>query len=175
MCGRWARTVTDEWTFTDEQQALIDTTESIYVEACPGAGKTKAIVERFVRRADQEPRRGIALLSFTNAVVDEARRRCGGQIDLAKSSSFVGTIDSFINHFIVGPLLTSRQNKRHTFRSVWQQVPGSVITVKGVQARAQLDWFVFTIDGAATLDPRRAPVDQAAQLRSLAAWAISRL
>ncbi|WP_371272122.1 UvrD-helicase domain-containing protein [Streptomyces sp. cf124] len=45
--------------------------------ACPGAGKTRAMVARFLKRTAEEPRRGIALISFTNAAVDEVRRRCG--------------------------------------------------------------------------------------------------
>jgi ATP-dependent DNA helicase UvrD/PcrA len=167
--------VTETVGFTAEQLALIEATQSTYVEACPGAGKTQSIIERFIRRANGDPRRGVALISFTNAVVEEARARCTGRLDLARSPNFVGTIDSFINHFIVRPLLTSEAGRTLTFRSSWERIPGSLITANGVPAQALLDWFTFTLDGAATLHPRRVPADRAAMIRGLQAWQISRL
>ena len=78
---------------TDAQQALITTSGSLFVEACPGAGKTWAIVERFSARAHQEKRKGIALLSFTNAAVDEVRARCADDPGLLGAPHFVGTFD----------------------------------------------------------------------------------
>ncbi|MFE2519057.1 UvrD-helicase domain-containing protein [Streptomyces mirabilis] len=66
---------------TDGQQALVDATDSLFAAACPGAGKTRAMVARFLKRTAEEPRRGIALISFTNAAVDEVRHRCGSQTE----------------------------------------------------------------------------------------------
>ena len=63
----------------------------------PGAGKTRAIVARYLSRVEQEPRKGIALLSFTNAAIDEVKGRCGDMPDALKAPHFVGTFDSFIN------------------------------------------------------------------------------
>jgi DNA helicase II / ATP-dependent DNA helicase PcrA len=161
--------------FTNEQRALIEATASTYVEACPGAGKTKAIIERFTRRADTDSRRGVALISFTNAVVDEARARCAGRIDLVRSPNFVGTIDSFINHFIVGPILTSQEGRTHSFRGIWKHVPGSQITSNGVPAQVELDWFAFTIDGVATFSMKRVPADRKGMIIGLQSWQVAKL
>lgn len=90
-----------------EQQALVDAAGDTFVEACPGAGKTRAIVVRFIRRSLEEPRKGIALLSFTNAAIDEARRRCLGRPQLLNVPHFVGTFDGFINRFITSPIYAS--------------------------------------------------------------------
>ncbi|MBK7623000.1 MAG: UvrD-helicase domain-containing protein [Kineosporiaceae bacterium] len=65
--------MTDDFPYSDAQRALVETPGSLFVEACPGAGKTRAIVGRFLRRVHEEPRKGVALLSFTNAAVDEAK------------------------------------------------------------------------------------------------------
>lgn len=154
--------------FTEEQRALIEASESTYVEACPGAGKTQAIVQRFVERpAVGNSRRGVALLSFTNAAVDEARRRCAADLGLLQVPNFVGTIDAFINRFIVGPAYVAGAGRAATFRDTWSSVPGTRISVKGVQGIFALDWFDIALDGTATLIDSRIPPDRRAGITSL--------
>src|SRR5262245_52092121 len=97
-----------ELVFTDPQRELIEKPGSVLVEACPGAGKTQCIVERFVQRPGADARRGVALLSFTNAAINEARVRCAERSDLLAAPNFVGTIDSFINRYIVSPVYASK-------------------------------------------------------------------
>ncbi|MFQ6756909.1 UvrD-helicase domain-containing protein, partial [Cereibacter sphaeroides] len=60
---------------TLEQEAVVLHDGCAFVTACPGAGKTRTLVER-ARRLLAD-RRGVAVLSFTNAAVDvlEARLR----------------------------------------------------------------------------------------------------
>ena len=159
-----------EFGFTDAQQALIDAPDSIYVEACPGAGKTQAIVQRFVDRpALTDPRRGVALLSFTNAAVDEARSRCASAPRRLQVPNFVGTIDAFINRYVVGPVYSARTGRPPTFRDTWASAPSSRVTVPGVPGVFALDWFDITLQGAATLVTQRIPADRrqgANQLRA---------
>jgi len=79
---------------------------SVYVRACPGAGKTRTLVARAVRLAGTlPPARGIALLSFTNSAADEFKERLlkVGAAGLLKPPHFVGTIDSFLARFVVMP------------------------------------------------------------------------
>lgn len=158
-----------ELAFTDGQRALIGAEESLYVEACPGAGKTQAVVQRFIEHAGTEPRRGVGLVSFTNAVIDEARARCAGRPDLLAPPNFTGTLDSFINRFIVGPVFTSRTGVAPTFRSTWQQVAGAVVVVQGVRGQFPMDWFRFT-DQAAQLDVAAVPGDRRYGVQALTSW-----
>jgi DNA helicase II / ATP-dependent DNA helicase PcrA len=93
---------------TEEQKEIVDPREltDTYVEACPGAGKTRTIVARFIASAARlPPNRGIAILSFTNAAATEVRKRCrvGGIRDLCSFPHFVGTFDAFINRYLVLP------------------------------------------------------------------------
>lgn len=143
-------------TFTPAQQALIDGQTSIYIDACPGAGKTQAIVQRFINRAGSEPRRGVGLISFTNAAIDEARSRSGSNAALLRVPNFVGTIDSFINRFFVAPVFRSRKGLAPTFRDNWSTVPGTTAQANG-GLQAPLDWFAFDHFGTATLHIRRVP------------------
>lgn len=168
-------TDTAEITFTAEQLDLIQRSGSQYVEACPGAGKTQAIAERFIQRPNGHPRKGIALLSFTNAAADEARHRCSTQPDLLLAPNFVGTIDKFINRFIVTPALAAEAAAPCRFVDVWSQLPHTTVQCKGVPIQASLDWFAFDADGSAELIPQRVPPKFQKKVEGLEAWAIARL
>ena len=62
---------------TDEQRLVADHRAEAFVEACPGAGKTRTIVARLARLQAILPlRRGVAVLSFTNSAVEEFIERC---------------------------------------------------------------------------------------------------
>ena len=64
---------------TDEQRSVANHVPGAFVEACPGAGKTRAIVARIARIAPHLPvRRGLAILSFTNSAIDQFIVRCHG-------------------------------------------------------------------------------------------------
>jgi DNA helicase II / ATP-dependent DNA helicase PcrA len=154
--------------FTDEQRALIEANVSTHLAACPGAGKTQAIVERFIARpAAPGRRRGIALLSFTNAAVDAARSRCVGAPGLLASPNFVGTIDAFINRFIVAPLYTTRTKRSITFRDTWTSVPGTRISCKGIQGAFELSWFNLSFTDGASLNFDVIPYTQRGAARNL--------
>lgn len=165
-----------DFDFTTEQRVLIGTPGSLFVEACPGAGKTQAIVQRFIERPGQYDRRGVALLSFTRAATDEARNRCADHPELIETPNFVGTIDSFINRFIIGPLYTAKEGRLPTFRDTWANAHGGTFLVQAKSAAGIvfcLDWYNYTANGA-TLDPKRAPGEVKARLDGLPKWLIAR-
>ena len=97
--------------FTDKQKRYINSgliSENIYLEACPGSGKTEVIaakVAKEISKWDKSPG-GMAILSFTNSATDELKTR------IAKYTSgqpaifphFVGTFDSFILKYLVSPI-----------------------------------------------------------------------
>lgn len=91
---------------TAEQEAFAMHAGGAFVHACPGAGKTRTIIARLSKiSAALPPRRGVAVLSFTNSAVDEFRERCraAGLDPLLKHPSFMGTLDAFVRHFVVLP------------------------------------------------------------------------
>jgi DNA helicase-2/ATP-dependent DNA helicase PcrA len=162
--------------FTDEQRALIDADVSTHVTACPGAGKTQAIVERFIARpATREQRKGIALLSFTNAAVDAAKSRCVGAPNLLASPNFVGTIDAFINRFVVAPVFTSDTKLPATFRDTWSAVPGTRVTVPGIRGTFELSWFQVSFADRAVLMTERIPVPMRASAIKMSAGDIGKV
>jgi DNA helicase-2/ATP-dependent DNA helicase PcrA len=141
-----------------EQQALVDAAGDTFVEACPGAGKTRAIVARFIRRGLEEPRKGIALLSFTNAAIDEARRRCLGRPRLLDPPHFVGTLDGFINRFITSPIYASHKKRLPSYVEEWGELYGGRVGPDLMQGQPlALDCFGFDDQGKATLVVDRVP------------------
>jgi len=143
-------------TFSIAQKYLIETSGSLFVDACPGAGKTEAVVQRYIERPGAlSSRHGVALLSFTRAAADEAKSRCIGRLDLMECPNFTGTIDSFINRFIVGPVFVDQTGIVPTFKDRWEGVHGTSFALKGQPSwsglRFELDWFSFEVGGTATL------------------------
>src|SRR5215831_8042661 len=91
---------------TDEQRGVINSPSAVFVHACPGAGKTETIVGRVSALISSiAPRRGLAVLSFTNAALEEFTRRCA-DVSLERvlrHPHYVGTFDAFVRHFLVLP------------------------------------------------------------------------
>ncbi|MCX5309042.1 UvrD-helicase domain-containing protein [Streptomyces sp. NBC_00160] len=146
---------------TDDQQALVDAEDSLFTAACPGAGKTRAMVARFLKRTAEEPRRGIALISFTNAAVDEVRRRCGSQAEALRVPHFVGTFDAFIHRFVVTPLYVKAYNRKPNYVQSWHDVASASFRLRdmGRTQNLELKWFDFDPDGRAHLNLNRVPQD----------------
>lgn len=91
---------------TDQQKTVIVHDGSAFVRACPGAGKTRTLIERARYMADRtDNKRGVAFLSFTNAAVDElqGRLRRFGLLPSPLFPSFIGTFDRFLWQFLIAP------------------------------------------------------------------------
>ncbi|MGO2140768.1 MAG: UvrD-helicase domain-containing protein [Leucobacter sp.] len=97
------------------------------IEAGPGAGKTRTIVERMKRHAN-DMRKGVALISFTNTAADEAKRRCA-PAQLA-SPNYVGTVDSFLHRFIVTPEVSLKNSAAPKYVTSWNDLPESAIMTR---------------------------------------------
>jgi len=91
---------------TKEQAKIITFDGSAFVTACPGAGKTRVLIER-ARHLLAGPswKRGIAFLSFTEVAVSEleVRLRKEGLMPSPPMPHFIGTFDSFLWRVLVAP------------------------------------------------------------------------
>jgi len=91
---------------TEQQETIICHDGTAFISACPGAGKTRCIVERARKLLSQgHDFSGIAFLSFTNAAISELdeRLRLDGLLSFPVFPHFIGTFDSFIWHYLVEP------------------------------------------------------------------------
>lgn len=97
---------TKPFTPTDQQKLIIAHCGSAFIAACPGAGKTRVMVERARQvLSGSGTRRGVAFLSFTLAAVSELedRLRREGLIDTPPFPHFIGTFDSFLWQLLIAP------------------------------------------------------------------------
>lgn len=94
------------FTPTPQQDKVIRHSGSAFITACPGAGKTRVMVERarhLLKSANDG--RGIAFLSFTRAAISELEDRLRREALLGSPvfPHFIGTFDSFMWQFVVAP------------------------------------------------------------------------
>lgn len=89
----------------EEQNSIIKSVEKyIMVSACPGAGKTYTIVRKIEKELETiKDFQGIIACSFSNEAANELKSRIDKSIDI--SQSYIGTIDSFVLKFIIGPFI----------------------------------------------------------------------
>lgn len=107
---------------TDEQEAFTTHTGGAFVHACPGAGKTRTIIARLTNLLPTlPPRRGVAILSFTNSAIDEFRERChvAGLVSLLRHPSFMGTLDAFVRYFVLLPSCSATNTIRPIIVDSW--------------------------------------------------------
>ncbi|WP_433272290.1 UvrD-helicase domain-containing protein [Pseudonocardia xinjiangensis] len=123
----------------EQQRRVVEASAPLFVEACPGAGKTRTIVDRHLTKAVSD-RPGRALVSFTRASSAELRRRCQlkGRPELAEFPHFIGTIDRFLWQYLVRPALLP--NRRWERIDSWDRINARV------NDRWHLSDFVFRRD-----------------------------
>lgn len=120
---------------SDDQLRIMDPAVRV-VEAGPGSGKTRSLVARFIDTASRCPEgTGVALLSFTNAAVDEVRRRTSNAPQLLRSPHFVGTIDAFLHRFIVSPSEVTRLGKMPSYWASWDDLPPDMREIRIYQVK----------------------------------------
>ena len=102
--------------FDDEQKAVIRCFETKDILACPGSGKTTALLAKLLILSQQMPlenNRGICVLTHTNVAIDEIRKKAG--VSASKLFSYpnhFGTIQSFVDKFFAIPSYILRFEKR---------------------------------------------------------------
>ena len=93
--------------FDDDARAVIRRWETVDVVACPGSGKTTVLLAKLKLLADRMPLEGgvgACVLSHTNVAVDEIGSRFPSHASrLLGHPNYVGTIQSFVDRFLVAP------------------------------------------------------------------------
>ena len=86
---------------TDEQRSFANHVPEAFVEACPARARHGQLWRGLSAfPATLPPRRGLAVLSFTNAAIEEFVIRCQalGLESALRHSGFVGTFDAFLSN-----------------------------------------------------------------------------
>ncbi|MFB3844443.1 MAG: UvrD-helicase domain-containing protein [Candidatus Cloacimonadaceae bacterium] len=93
--------------FDDNSRSFIKSLETVDVQACPGSGKTTALIAKlyiFSKFMPFENNKGICVLTHTNVAIDEIKNKMGKSCNILFSyPNFFGTIHSFIDRFLLLP------------------------------------------------------------------------
>ena len=135
----------------EQQQRVVAEQPNLFVRACPGAGKTRLVVDRFLRATHAGHH--VAVLSFTNRAADEIADRSSQQGDpkVVGFPNFVGTFDRFVSTFIVRPF--GQLGGPIQIVESWESL-GAVVRAKGIQGEISLDHFEISPDGVIRFEPR---------------------
>ena len=97
--------------FAEDAKEVIRFWNSTDVSACPGSGKTTVLLAKLKIIADRMPLEdgaGICVLSHTNVAVNEIKSKLAVYADrLMSYPNYVGTIQTFIDHYVTFPYLRS--------------------------------------------------------------------
>jgi len=108
---------------TDEQKDFLNADGNVVLHACPGSGKTHVVARKLLKyvKGWNRPHQGVAVLSFTNVASDEIEKQIkelmpeGFKIGYPH---FVGTIDSFINNYILLTQLSHLENREKPGKNI---------------------------------------------------------
>ncbi len=105
--------------FDDERRVFIKDLTTLDVQAVPGSGKTTALLAKLLiieRKMPLVSNSGVLVISHTNAAVNEIKSKIGKYAPkLFQYPNFVGTIQSFVNHFLAIPFYQNHFKKK-TYR-----------------------------------------------------------
>jgi DNA helicase-2/ATP-dependent DNA helicase PcrA len=104
------------------QQLVITSDPPFATFACPGAGKTRVIVDRHLSRV-VPVRQGRAITAFTRVAAREVHLRCVavGRLDLTDHPHFIDTLDTFLWLHLVRPFLPADRIWRRL--ESWRDAP----------------------------------------------------
>lgn len=91
---------------TEEQKKILDTEGKVVIKAYPGSGKTYTVAYKLLSYVDnwKDYHSSVAVLSFTNVASNEIYEKAQlihGSLGKLGYPHFIGTVDSFIDEFIV--------------------------------------------------------------------------
>jgi len=106
----------NEKEFDEERKAYIRDFNTIDLQAVPGSGKTTALLAKLVileRKLPFADGSGILVLSHTNAAIDEIKEKIQKHCPkLFSYPNFIGTIQSFVDHFLAIPFYVHKCKKK---------------------------------------------------------------
>lgn len=99
----------DKNPFDEARVNIIKEDSSCYVQACPGSGKTTALLAKLVILANRLPMpdgKGVCVLTHTNVAIDEIKAKIGSKANVLFSyPNFFGTIQTFLHKYVTAAAL----------------------------------------------------------------------
>ncbi|MBN1291130.1 MAG: UvrD-helicase domain-containing protein [Candidatus Latescibacteria bacterium] len=105
--------------FDEERRAVVKCLDTKDILACPGSGKTTALLAKLLilsRKMPLENNRGICVLTHTNVAINEIKNKAGVYSSkLFSYPNHFGTIQSFVDKYLAIPAYINMFNRRPSF------------------------------------------------------------
>lgn len=113
----------------DEQRRAIESDGNVYLVACPGSGKTRALVYKLAKEleASSSSKTKIAAITYTNVAADEIKERIVA-LGVDTSALWIGTIHSFCLDWILRPFAQYIAELEYGFTVVDNHTSEEIIT-----------------------------------------------
>ncbi len=145
---------------TPSQREAVEHPDHIYVDACPGSGKTRALISKLARCAEEvrDTARKVACITYTNAGVHEIEQRLRQVLSYEDSENCdVSTIHAFALRRMLGPFSWLLDNFPSDFSIVTSDDPlfqdAAKAANKATEASYAMDDYGYLdrgCDGAST-------------------------
>jgi DNA helicase II / ATP-dependent DNA helicase PcrA len=101
---------------SNEQQAAVDQPGNVFVQACPGSGKTRVLTSRVIKGLEQltSSKHRVVALTYTNRAADEIQVRLD-RLAISQEGLWAGTIHAFALEWILRPYAGYMRRTRHGF------------------------------------------------------------
>lgn len=124
--------------FDEMRVDIIKNDNSCYVQACPGSGKTTALLAKLIILANKLPLadgKGVCVLTHTNVAIDEIKSKIGPKADiLFRYPNFFGTIQTFLHKYVAAAAL------HYFYGSKIQYVDNDIAMAVLLKKYIKLDW-----------------------------------
>ena len=144
--------LSEEENFDDERITFIRNLDSIDLQACPGSGKTTCLLAKLLIIGRHLPLKegGVLVLSHTNAAINEIKTKTSAYVpELFQYPNFIGTIQSFVDHFLAVPFYTQ------TYGHQPIRIDDEIFNEKVWKPRAARGWLSRQNDETAFLQSLR--------------------
>ena len=111
--------VWNEGDLNPEQEAAINEEQSVFLVACPGSGKTRALTYKIASQLSklQSDKQWVIAITYTHRAADEIHERIEN-LGVDTSQLWIGTIHSFCLEWILRPYGIYHDALKHGFRVV---------------------------------------------------------
>lgn len=124
--------------FDETRVEIIKNDNSCYIQACPGSGKTTALLAKLIILANKLPLadgKGVCVLTHTNVAIDEIKSKVGPKADiLFRYPNFFGTIQTFLHKYVAAAAL------HYFYGSKIQYVDNDIAMAVLLKKYSKLEW-----------------------------------
>lgn len=111
--------VWDDGDLNDEQAAAVIEPNNVFLIACPGSGKTRALTYKIAFELSKldDPKKWVVAITYTHRAADEIRERIE-ILGVATSQLWVGTIHAFCLEWILKPYGLYHEKLKNGFKII---------------------------------------------------------